>query len=113
MVRMEFNMEIKGITKGENILWMLAYEEILTKFGRQRRRLTDNSDCIRSSRGCEDALHLIRYCRTLREACECLQPTIMLDGYYSLNLQEWMLRYLRYKGWSRRGAEWPEIMTNV
>lgn len=94
-------------------LWMMAHERILTNSVRWRRGLAANSDCWRCGGGCEDVLHVIRDCPQSRRVWDCFQQSYRLNGFFTLDLREWILNNLQAHRWSQWGAPWPEVMAMV
>lgn len=91
-------------------VWMLAHGRIPTIFLRWRMDIADNSDCSRCNGERMDALHVSVDCKCSGDFWDCLQPTCMLVGFFSLEHKDWILQSLRFRGWSSWVAEWPEVM---
>lgn len=78
-------------------MWILAHGKILSNRERWRRHLSASPRCTRCDAEIEDACHVVRDCTDSKEIWECFIPLSLSGSFYTDDLQDWMLRSLKFR----------------
>lgn len=94
-------------------MWLMAYDKILINWSRGQRNIASSSCCNRCSAEKEDALHAVRDCKESKEVWTCFIRPLPQRGFFSQNLQEWLLTSLAFRGDSVHSSSWLEAMAII
>lgn len=92
----------------------LGPNRLLTNGEHLRRRMTEESHCIRCGAANESSLHFARGCSFAKGLWILIIPIEVRTSFFSMSLNEWLLWDPKNAGWlSSEGVSWPSLFSIV